>query len=96
MPVNHPTPTHAFGESGNGGNGTGGGAVVAMLSGETLSAPTVDITLLTTVTAGGSAGYGGGVGPEGVGLAGEPQGFAGTAGADGTGTITFTNNTIPP
>src|SRR5258708_1673692 len=80
-----PTPP-GFGANGNGGAGGGGGGGSARVSGDTLTAPSVQFTLNADGGQGGAGGLGGNAGPA--------HGLNGAAGSDGAGSITFTNNVI--
>jgi hypothetical protein len=75
-----------FGANGNGADGGHGGGASATVSGDTLTAPSVQFTLNAYGGQGGAGGLGGNAGPA--------HGLNGTAGSDGAGSITFTNNVI--
>ena len=79
-------PPTGFGANGNGAAGGAGGGASATVSGDTLTAPSVQFTL----NANGGQGAAGGLG----GNAGPAPGLSGLAGSDGAGSITFTNNVI--
>jgi collagen type I/II/III/V/XI/XXIV/XXVII alpha len=75
-----------FGLNGNGAAGGHGGGASATVSGDTLTAPSVQFDLLVNGAFGGAGGLGGNAGPA--------LGLSGVAGVDGTGSITFTNNVV--
>jgi hypothetical protein len=80
------SPPTGFGANGNGGAGGAGGGASATVSGDTLTAPSVQFTLNADGGQGGAGGSGGNAGPA--------HGLNGAAGSDGAGSITFTNNVI--
>ena len=80
------SPPTGFGANGNGGAGGAGGGASATVSGDTLTAPSVQFTLNADGGQGGKGGLGGN--------AGTAPGLNGAAGSDGAGSITFTNNVI--
>ncbi len=80
------SPPTGFGSNGSGADGGRGGSASATVSGDTLTAPSVQFTLIANGGLGGAGGSGG----SGGGAAG-PNGAAGT---DGAGSITFTNNVV--
>ena len=80
------SPPTGFGANGNGGAGGAGGGASATVSGDTLTAPSVQFTLNADGGQGGKGGLGGN--------AGAAPGLNGAAGSDGAGSITFTNNVI--
>ena len=80
------SPPTGFGANGNGGAGGAGGGASATVSGDTLTAPSVQFTLNADGGQGGAGGLGGNAGPA--------HGLNGAAGSDGAGSITFTNNVI--
>ena len=79
-------PATGFGANGNGAAGGAGGGASATVSGDTLTAPSVQFTLHANGAQGGAGGLGGNAGPA--------HGLNGAAGSDGAGSITFTNNVI--
>ena len=80
------SPPTGFGSNGNGADGGRGGGATATVSGDTLTAPSVQFTLAANGGLGSAGGLGGNAGPS--------PGAAGVAGVDGAGSITFTNNVI--
>ncbi len=74
------SPPTGFGSNGNGADGGQGGGASATVSGDTLTAPSVQFTLAANGGAGGNAG--------------PSLGQAGVAGVDGAGSIIFTNNVV--
>ncbi len=80
------SPPTGFGANGNGAAGGLGGGATATVSGDTLTAPSIQFTLNANGGLGGAGGLGGN--------AGTVHGLGGIAGSDGAGSITFTNNVI--
>jgi hypothetical protein len=80
------SPPTGFGSNGNGADGGQGGGASATVSGDTVTAPSVQFTLAANGGLGGAGGLGGN--------AGSSLGQAGVAGVDGAGSITFTNNVV--
>jgi len=89
--------TLLYGANGAGGNGGAGGNASALMSGDTLTAPT--IVMQMTVSAGANST--GGTSPSVAAVntasestAGAASGASGTNGAEGSGSIVFTNNVV--
>ncbi len=96
--TSEPFNTFRYGANGNGGDGGTGGNATAILTGNTLTAPTVSINLFAE----GGAGGAGGVGANESSLVSTSStqydvsapGSTGVTGANGTASISFTNDVV--
>ena len=96
--TSEPFNTYRYGANGNGGDGGNGGDASAILTHNTLTAPTVGINLFAE----GGAGGAGGVGANESSLVSTPStqydvsppGATGATGANGTASIVFTDNVV--
>ncbi len=80
------SPPTGYGSNGNGADGGRGGGASATVSDDTLTGPSAQFTLDAYGGLGGAGGLGGNAGPA--------LGQNGVAGADGAGSIVFTNNVV--
>ncbi len=93
-----PAQRFDYGTNGNGGNGGNGGSAIATLTGDSLTAPAVTVSLSAEGNVGGAGGAGG---TEGVSHSTATSstgvsapGAAGATGSSGSGSLIFTNDTI--
>jgi collagen type I alpha len=93
-----PFNTYRYGANGNGGNGGNGGDASAILTHNTLTAPTVGIDLFAEGGAGGAGGLGANesslVSTPSTQYDVSPPGATGVTGSNGTASIVFTDNVV--